>query len=74
MGRYTEQSSLYILPHLHACVIYSPQAHVLREVYKLSGEHCNTLQTKCTERVAKNYTCDDFRSGMYVYLAYNFLH
>ena len=64
---------LYVLPHVHV-YIYLPQVHVFREVYKWTTEYCNTLQTNCIEKVAKKYTCDDFRNGMYVYLAYNFLY
>ena len=64
------QSKIVIHTSSSTCILCSPQAHFLQEVDKLSGECCNTLQKECTERVAKKYTCDDFRSGMYVYLLY----
>ena len=71
----TEQSDWVLFVRTSTYMyIYSPQVHVFREVYKLTTEYCNALQTNCIEKVAKKYTCDDFRNGMYVYLAYNFIY
>ena len=38
----------------------------MEKARSLATDHCSTLQEKCIGRVAKKYTPDDFKSGMYL--------
>ena len=40
----------------------------MEDARSLVTDHCTTLQEKCIQRVARKYTPDDFKSGMYFVL------
>ena len=46
--------------------IFLLQVNVMEKARSLATDHCTTLQEKCIGRVAKKYTPDDFKSGMYL--------
>ena len=54
-----------MLPVYYSNLICPLQVNVMEDARSLVADHCTTLQEKCVGRVAKKYTPDDFKRGMY---------